>query len=129
MAATSAVRGDTEDGEVARLGAPASEDDPAGRGAGELGHLLARVVENSASGACGAVRAGGVPDGAAQVRGHRLEDLWTTRRRCGVVEVEQCRVAVGCRRRVHLRVRHVAATKNVFTLVNSWIPCAPSSRP
>jgi hypothetical protein len=94
MAATSPVSRDSEHREIARLGPPAREDDPAGRRAGELGYFFTGVVECPACRARGAVRAGGITDRAAQVRGHRFEDLWTARCRGGVIEVEEGRIAV-----------------------------------
>ena len=77
------------DGEVVRLGAARCQDDLAGRPAEIRGQLLARLVEGVARGAAQRVGGRGVPEGAAEIRKHRLEGLGAERGGRRVVQVDR----------------------------------------
>ena len=79
--------GDTGDGEIARFGAAAGEDDAARRRSDECGDLVARLLDGTTRFARRAVAARWVADDAALPSLHRVSDLVAPRRRRGVVEV------------------------------------------
>ena len=75
--------------EVVRLGAARREDDLAGLGAEARRDADVRLVERRAGRAPVDMRRTRVPEGARQVRQHRVEDLAAERRRRRVVEVDR----------------------------------------